>query len=117
MMLPASGWIRRYRVRVYGQISDAQIKALKKGVTIEDERFGSIEVTRDKPDTTKKNQWLIFALKEGKNREIRRVCSFLGLEVNRLIRTTYGEFELGTLAESAVMEVSSAIVQKLVEKI
>lgn len=116
MMLPASGWIRRYRVRVYGQISDAQIVALKKGVTIDDERFGSIEVTRDK-EGKGKNQWLNFSLKEGKNREIRRVCAFLGLEVNRLIRTAYGQFELGTLAECAVVEVSSAIVQKLVERV
>ncbi len=116
MMLPASGWIRRYRVRVYGQITNEQIKALKAGMTIDDERFGSIEVTRDKPDATKRNQWLTFSLKEGKNREIRRVCAFLGLDVNRLIRTAYGQFELGTLAEGAVMEVSSAIVQKLMEK-
>lgn len=116
MMLPASGRVRRYRVRVYGQISDAQIAALKKGVTIDDERFGSIEVTRD-TETKGRNQWLTFALKEGKNREIRRVCAFLGLEVNRLIRIAYGQFELGTLAEGAVIEVSSAIVQKLVEKI
>ena len=116
MMLPASGWIRRYRVRVYGQITDAQIAALKKGVTIDDERFGSITVTRDKEASARRNQWLNFSLKEGKNREIRRVCAFLGLEVNRLIRTAYGEFELGTLAEGQISEVSSDIIEKIKEK-
>jgi 23S rRNA pseudouridine2605 synthase len=116
MMLPATGWIRRYRVRVYGQISDEQIAQLKKGVTIDDERFASIEVTREK-ETKSKNQWLTFSLKEGKNREIRRVCDFLGLDVNRLIRTAYGKFELGTLAESAVSEVSSGTVKKIMEEI
>ena len=116
MMLPATGWIRRYRVRVYGQISDDQIAQLKKGVTIDDERFASIEVTREKK-TKGKNQWLTFSLKEGKNREIRRVCDFLGLDVNRLIRTAYGKFELGTLAEGAVSEVSSGTVKKIMEEI
>ena len=117
MMLPATGWVRRYRVRVYGQITDEQIAALKKGVTIDDERFGSIIVTREKDESARRNQWLTFSLKEGKNLEIRRVCDFLGLEVNRLIRVAYGKFELGTLAESATSEVSSATVNKLLEEI
>jgi len=117
MMLPATGWVRRYRVRVYGQITDEQIAALKKGVTIDDERFGSIEVAREKGESARRNQWLNFALKEGKNREIRRVCDFLGLEVNRLIRVAYGKFELGTLAEGATSEVSSGIVDKILEEI
>lgn len=113
LMLPATGWVRRYRVRVFGHITDAQIADLKKGITIDGESFGSIEVTHEKDASKGKNEWLLFALKEGKNREIRRVCNHFGLEVNRLIRVAYGSFELGALAQGCVSEVSSELIQKL----
>ena len=117
LMLPATGWVRRYRVRVYGSITDKQIADLKKGVTVEGERYGSIEVTRDEKAAAKKNQWLVFSLKEGKNREIRKVCASLGLEVSRLLRIAYGPFELGKLAEGDVVEVSSGVLKEKLGKI
>lgn len=110
LMLPSSGWVRAYRVRTYGEVTQDILDGLSKGVTVGDMHYGPIEASLEKSSSAK-NQWVYFSLKEGKNREIRKVCAHLGLQVNRLIRVAYGPFELGKLAKGAVVEVSSGIVK------
>ena len=90
--LPATGWLRRYRVRAHGRVTEAQLQALSDGVTVEGVRYGPIEASFDQRQGS--NQWLTLGLREGKNREVRRVLGTLGLEVNRLIRVSYGPFQL-----------------------
>jgi 23S rRNA pseudouridine2605 synthase len=101
--LPATGWLRRYRVRAHGAILQPQLDALRKGVTVNGVRYGSIEATVDRLQGA--NVWLTFAIREGKNREVRNVLEHLGLQVNRLIRISFGPFQLGDLAEGAVEEI------------
>ena len=101
--LPSTGWVRRYRVRAYGRVSQAALDALKQGVEIEGVQYGPITAQLEK--TQGGNVWLLMALKEGKNREIRNVCRHLGLQVNRLIRTSYGPFQLGKLKKGAFEEI------------
>ena len=105
--LPATGWLRRYRVRAHGKVDQAALDALKKGITIEGVTYGSIEARLDQ--TKGANQWFTVALREGKNREIKRVLAHLGLEVNRLIRISYGPFALGELAVGAVEEIKRSV--------
>jgi 23S rRNA pseudouridine2605 synthase len=102
--LPSTGWIRRYRVRVYGAISEKMLAAMKNGVTVDGVRYGSVEATREQQ--TGSNQWLVVALKEGKNREIRKIFEHFDCKVNRLIRLSYGPFQLGSLPRGEVKEVS-----------
>lgn len=92
MELPATGWLRRYRVRARGRVSPEQLEALKDGVEIDGVRYGPVEATLD--STQGANMWLTIGLREGKNREVRRILASLGLEVNRLIRVSYGPFQL-----------------------
>jgi len=101
--LPATGWVRRYRVRAFGKTTQAQLDKLKNGITIEGISYGLIEAVLEPGQAA--NIWINISLKEGKNREVRRVLDFMGLEVNRLIRTSYGPFELGKLAAGEVREV------------
>lgn len=101
--LPATGWIRRYRVRAFGEIEPATLAALKEGVTIDGITYGRIEARLDRQQGG--NAWLTVALAEGRNREIRRVLAHLGLKVNRLIRLSYGPFQLGGLKPGEVREV------------
>jgi 23S rRNA pseudouridine2605 synthase len=101
--LPATGWLRRYRVRAHGAILQPQLDALRKGVTVNGVRYGAIEATVDRLQGA--NVWLTFAIREGKNREVRNVLEHLGLRVNRLIRISFGPFQLGDLPEGAVEEV------------
>ena len=101
--LPATGWLRRYRVRAHGQILQPQLDALRKGVTVDGVRYGAIEATVDRLQGA--NVWLTFAIREGKNREVRNVLEHLGLRVNRLIRVSFGPFQLGELPEGAVEEI------------
>lgn len=103
--LPATGWLRRYRVRALGRVTQEALDRLKRGITLEGMRYGPIEATLDREQGA--NVWLSFAIKEGKNREVRKVLESLGLKVNRLIRVSYGPFELGALEESAVEEVDT----------
>ena len=101
--LPATAWIRRYRVRVHGQVDEAALAALAKGVTVDGVRYGSV---RARVDSVKgHNAWLTLSLTEGKNREVRRLLEHVGVTVTRLIRTGYGPFQLGNLARGAVDEV------------
>jgi 23S rRNA pseudouridine2605 synthase len=101
--LPATGWLRRYRVRVHGQIDEARLDALKDGIEIEGFRYGPIQATLDRVQGS--NAWLSVALREGKNREIRRVLEHFGWPVNRLIRLSFGPFQLGGLAAGEIEEV------------
>ncbi len=101
--LPQTGWLRRYRVRAHGAILQPQLDALRKGVTVDGVRYGAIEATVDRLQGA--NAWLTFAIREGKNREVRNVLEHLGMKVNRLIRVSFGPFQLGDLKEGAVEEV------------
>lgn len=102
--LPSTGWIRTYRVRVHGRVDPQTLKTLKNGITVEGIHYGSILATLERQQGD--NAWLLVSLKEGKNREIRRVFEFLGWPVNRLIRTHYGPYELGSLKPGEVKTVS-----------
>jgi len=105
--LPATGWVRRYRVRAYGRVEPDRLAALAKGTRISGIDYGAIAARLDSQQGA--NAWLTMALSEGKNREIRRVCEHLGLKVNRLIRLAYGPFQLGKLAPGAVAEVPAKV--------
>jgi 23S rRNA pseudouridine2605 synthase len=112
--LPATGWIRRYRVRVFGDVQPAALAALADGVTVEGVRYGPIDAAVDA--RTSANVWLSVALREGRNREIRRVMAHLGFKVTRLIRVAYGPFQLGTLPKGALDEVPPKILRTHVPK-
>ena len=108
--LPDTGWLRRYRVRAYGNITQPDLDALRGGIEIDGMRYGPIEaeLQREQGD----NVWLTLGLREGKNREVKRVLEHLGLQVNRLIRISFGPFQLGDLEEGAVEEVKTRILQE-----
>lgn len=92
MELPATGWLRRYRVRAHGRVTQQGLDELKAGVEIDGVRYGPVDATLDQ--TQGANVWLTIGLREGKNREVRKILSTLGLEVNRLIRVSFGPFQL-----------------------
>ncbi len=110
--LPARGWKRRYRVRVHGQVTPEIVGRLQKGVKIEGVSYAPCQIEIERQQGT--NTWVIMTLTEGKNREIRRMMAFFGLEVTRLIRVSYGPFQLGNLAVGAVREVPGRILAGLV---
>ncbi|XUY27262.1 pseudouridine synthase [Agrobacterium sp. rho-8.1] len=101
--LPTTGWLRRYRVRAYGEVDQAALDKLKDGIAVDGVLYGAIEATLDR--TQGHNVWITMGIREGKNREIKNVLGAIGLEVNRLIRISYGPFQLGDLPESQVVEV------------
>jgi len=101
---PSTGWVRRYKVRAYGHVSQERLDSLKKGITLDGIQYAGIEATIDKQQGD--NVWMVMAIKEGKNREIRKICEHLGLQVNRLIRLSYGPFQLGNLKKGAVEEIT-----------
>jgi 23S rRNA pseudouridine2605 synthase len=101
--LPATGWVRRYRVRAKGRITTSDLEKLKDGVEIEGVRYGSVEAAIDSVQGA--NMWLTIGVREGKNREVRKVLGHLGLEVNRLIRISFGPFQLLDLSPGAVEQV------------
>jgi 23S rRNA pseudouridine2605 synthase len=114
--LPDTGWLRRYRVRAHGEVTQAQLDALKKGVEVDGVKYGSIDATLERDKGA--NVWIVFAIREGKNREVRNVMAHLGLEVNRLIRISYGPFQLGELEEGQVEEIKTRVLrEQLGEKI
>jgi 23S rRNA pseudouridine2605 synthase len=114
--LPDTGWLRRYRVRAHGEVTQAQLDALKQGVEVDGVKYGPIDATLERDQGA--NVWLVFAIREGKNREVRNVMAHLGLEVNRLIRISYGPFQLAELAEGAVEEVKTRVLrEQLGEKV
>ena len=106
--LPATGWLRRYRVRAHGRVDQAALDKLKNGVAIDGVRYGPVEATVDK--TQGANVWLTVSLREGKNREVRKILTPLGLDVNRLIRISYGPFQLLDLAPGAVEAVRRRVI-------
>ena len=108
--LPATGWKRRYRVRAHGGMPSNGVERLAKGMTVEGVRYGPIEMEIDKDEGT--NIWLTLTLTEGKNREIRKVMEALGLRVNRLIRLSYGPFQLGQLPRGGLEEIAPGEVRK-----
>jgi 23S rRNA pseudouridine2605 synthase len=101
--LPSTGWLRKYRVRVHGAPDDAALDPLRRGLTVEGERFQPMKVSLDRQQGA--NAWLTVAIREGRNREVRRALQAVGLTVNRLIRVSYGPFQLGELAPGGVEEV------------
>jgi 23S rRNA pseudouridine2605 synthase len=107
--LPATGWIRRYRVRAYGHIDEAALARIAKGVEIDGVRYGPVEAKLEK--TQGDNQWLNIAIREGKNREVKRICEYLGLQVNRLIRVSFGPFALGDMPRGAIEEVPPRVMK------
>lgn len=109
MELPATGWIRRYRARVFGPVDGQKLAALAKGITIDGMRYGGLDITIDSQKGD--NAWLGIAITEGKNREIRKVMQAIGLTVNRLIRVSYGPFQLGNLPKGAVEEVPKRVLK------
>ena len=114
--LPDTGWLRRYRVRAHGEVTQAQLDQLKEGVEVDGVKYGSIDATLERDQGA--NVWLVFAIREGKNREVRNVMAHLGLEVNRLIRVSYGPFQLAELDEGEVEEVKTRVLrEQLGEKI
>ncbi len=108
--LPSTGWVRRYRVRVHGEVDVKRLVALEGGITVEGLRYGSIKAVLDRQQGS--NAWLTVSLQEGKNREIRKVFDALDWPVTRLIRIAYGPFQLGNLAEGAVEEVLGKVVKE-----
>jgi 23S rRNA pseudouridine2605 synthase len=104
--LPATGWLRRYRIRALGRVRQEALDRLRGGVTIGGIHYGPIEATLDREQGA--NVWLTFGIREGKNREVRKVLESLGLKVNRLIRVAFGPFDLGDLDDGAVQEVETA---------
>jgi 23S rRNA pseudouridine2605 synthase len=107
--LPATGWLRKYRVRVNGTPDDTMLEPLRKGVTLDGERFQPMMVALDRQQGA--NAWLTVGIREGRNREIRRAMESVGLTVNRLIRTAYGPFQLGDLAPGAVEELRPRVLR------
>lgn len=103
--LPSTGWIRRYRVRIHGEMTPDIMTKLAQGVVVEGVRYAGVQVVVDKKQGS--NSWLTVSLREGKNREIRRLMEAFGLQVTRLIRIAYGPFQLGTLPKGGVDEISA----------
>lgn len=100
--LPSTGWLRRYRARVHGTIDESALDGLKQGIAVDGVLYGAIEATLERKQGS--NAWLAVSLREGKNREIKKALGALGLEVTRLIRISYGPFQLGALPPSGVLE-------------
>ncbi|HZN28735.1 MAG TPA: pseudouridine synthase [Xanthobacteraceae bacterium] len=108
--LPATGWLRRYRVRAHGRVRQDELDRLRGGITIDGVRYGAIEARLDREQGS--NAWLTFAIREGKNREVKNVLGHLGLAVSRLIRVSFGPFQLGDLAEGAIEEVKTRVLRE-----
>ena len=108
--LPQTAWVRRYRVRAWGKVTQDDLDALAQGVTIEGITYGPITARLERASTS--NVWIAFALTEGKNREIRRICEHLGLGVNRLIRIAFGPFQLGELKPGDIREVPQRVLEE-----
>lgn len=107
MELPSTGWLRRYRVRARGRVTPAALKELADGITVEGIRYGPVEASLDSEHGA--NIWLTLGLREGKNREVRKILGHLGLEVGRLIRISYGPFQLLDLEPGAVDSVRQRV--------
>ena len=109
LALPATGWLRRYRVRAHGIIDQATLDRLRGGIEVDGIEYGPIEAELDRVQGT--NSWLTLSLREGKNREVKNVLGAVGLDVNRLIRVSFGPFQLGELAEGEVEEIKTRVLR------
>lgn len=113
--LPSTGWKRKYRVRVYGAVKPVHLERLKQGMLVDGVQYAPIEAQVDSVESERKggqaNTWLLVSLREGKNREIRKVMEALGLKVSRLIRTDYGPFSLGKLESGTVRKVEDHVLR------
>jgi 23S rRNA pseudouridine2605 synthase len=107
--LPSTGWLRRYRVRAHGRVEQPALDALRRGVTIDGMIYGAVEAEIERLQGT--NIWLQVGLREGKNREVKRIMEHLGLGVNRLIRISYGPFQLGDLEPGEAREVRGRVLR------
>ncbi len=107
--LPATGWLRRYRVRVHGKVEEDALKGLREGIAVDGVFYGAVEASLDREQGT--NAWLTIGLREGKNREVRNILGALGLEVTRLIRISYGPFQLNELPEGHVLEIKGRMLR------
>jgi 23S rRNA pseudouridine2605 synthase len=105
--LPSTGWLRRYRVRAHGRVAQEALDRLRQGISIDGVNYGPVEARIDREQGS--NLWLTLALREGKNREVKKIAEHLGLTVNRLIRVSFGPFALGDLSEGAVEEVKRRV--------
>ncbi len=107
--LPRTGWTRRYRVRVHGHVTEKQLASLAQGIKIDGVHYGAVQARLE--SRQKSNAWLEIGLREGKNREIRKVMGHLNLQVSRLIRVAYGPFQLGKIARGETIEVSGSVMR------
>jgi len=107
--LPSTGWLRKYRVRIKGRPTDTTFEPLRKGLVVDGEKFQPMTVTLDRQQGA--NAWATVGIREGRNREVRRAMEAVGLSVNRLIRVSYGPFQLGTLKSGAVEEIRPRILR------
>ena len=107
--LPSTGWVRKYRVRVHGEPSEDTFQPLRDGLNIDGERFQPMQVSLDRQQG--RNAWVTVAIREGRNREIRRAMENVGLPVNRLIRISYGPFQLGQMKPGEVIEVRPKVMR------
>ncbi len=110
--LPKNKWVRKYRARVFGKLNHQRLQALVKGITIEGIKYRSIKVEIDQEKES--NSWLTISLSEGKNREIRKIMEHLGLKVNRLIRVSFGQFNLGELGVGEIKELNQSIIKNII---
>lgn len=108
--LPENGWKRRYKVRVHGFVDKKKLSALEKGVTIDGINYGAVKIEFSGQNAS--NSWMTITLIEGKNREIRKLMKLIGLDVSRLIRISYGPFQLGNLKRGEVKEVSQKVLKE-----
>ena len=108
--LPETGWLRRYRVRAFGRADKRKLLELKKGITLEDVHYRGVDVDVERQQGG--NVWLTISLREGKNREVKKLLSYVGLEVNRLIRLSFGPFQLGNLETGAVEEIPRRVLRQ-----
>ena len=108
--LPSNGWLRRYKVRVHGGVDDKKLKTLLKGTVIDGVEYGPVKAEIE--STQGSNSWLLVTLSEGKNREIRKVMKSIGLDVARLIRLSYGPFQLGSLKKGEAREVPAKVLKE-----
>ncbi len=109
--LPSTGWLRRYRVRAYGRVTQVELNQLADGTTVDGITYGPVEAVLDRAETS--NAWITVSIREGKNREVRRVLEAIGLKVNRLIRVSYGPFQLGKMPPGSVEEVALSAMKEM----
>lgn len=110
MELPSTGWVRHYRARAFGRVTQARLDTLADGCIVDKVVYGPIKATLEREQGD--NVWVSIAITEGKNREVRRLLESVGLKVGRLIRTSYGPFQLGNLTRGHVEEVPRRVVRE-----